>query len=578
MASSLVLAFCVNLSTLGSLSAFAAIGDGPPAGTILLPLTPKIDSTELTDDEMSTPSPAATTGKLAGKNAPGKAAAPASTSSPSQKYNYNQAKADPKAKIDSTAGDGSPSMLESREPVADDLPVASERLQAEAPNASTTLEAEASEDDLKLADMNEQINEDDTLKGVIQIVADDTEYDQEKNTFLGTGNAVAIIGGQKSKLEADTILYDQNNEMIDARGHVKILRDGQLTTGSSFKFNVTKDEYLITNPDTAVKGTTVIARTAYGAHKGILFKNGEMTMSKPFHIGKNVMFGPIGAGQDVIDRVIHPDAFVEDKPSFKFKARKMVYETYKDEGNVTIFGGKLDFGNFTVPLPKFIVTTGKENHVTFPITPMFTSNIQSGGHNVGPAFNYAIGKTGQFSWAPMVQFGGQPIGTPSGGSNIGLSGQVGFSNNKFSTHFAYGSVSKLAVGDFKMPLRYKVGNVTTKGLKLQVGLNRFLTEGLFGYRRANLLAELVDDHPLRQRIPFISGVSFRTSLGAMRDQAQLVTTNPRFAQALRQHDFGNIQKPAFSLPYGRTSHCILGQLVCRGVTINTASSPMCLAA
>src|SRR6185437_259627 len=99
------------------------------------------------------------------------------------------------------------------------------------------------------------------LKGTVQIVADDTEYDQEKNTFLGTGNAVALIAGQDSKLQADTILYDQNNGTIDARGNVKILRSGQLTTGSSFKFHINSDEYLITDPDTELQGTTVIART-----------------------------------------------------------------------------------------------------------------------------------------------------------------------------------------------------------------------------------------------------------------------------------------------------------------------------
>src|ERR1700722_3497209 len=63
----------------------------------------------------------------------------------------------------------------------------------------------------------DKIDEKTTLKGTIQIVADDTEFDQNKNTFLGTGNAVALIGRQNSKLQADSILYHQNNQMIDAR-------------------------------------------------------------------------------------------------------------------------------------------------------------------------------------------------------------------------------------------------------------------------------------------------------------------------------------------------------------------------
>ncbi len=155
----------------------------------------------------------------------------------------------------------------------------------------------------------------------------------------------------------------------------------------------------------------------------------------------------------------------------------MTYEKYND-GKLTIFGGRLDFAHSALATaPKFVATNGVngDNHVMFPVTPMFTSNIQSGGHNIGPAFNYAIGRTGQFSWAPMVQFGGQQSGT-TGGSSIGLSGQIGFSNDKFSTHFAYGSVSKMPVADFKMPIR-KVGKFNTRGLAFQAGANRYLTEG-----------------------------------------------------------------------------------------------------
>ncbi|MBS2006292.1 MAG: hypothetical protein JST01_04590 [Cyanobacteria bacterium SZAS TMP-1] len=503
LALSLTLVFGSNLFSLAALAA-ASKDKNTFGSTILLPLTPKIDDNELTADEQEAPSPAPQTSKPAAASTPAKTA--------------------PAAPAATALGDDQLQMLESREPVLDqELPSVSDRPHPEqGKDTSTVLEAEASEDDLKLSEVNEPISEDTTLKGVIQIVADDTEYDQDKNTFLGTGNAVAIIGGQNSKLEADTILYDQAKEMIDARGNVKILRNGQLTTGAAFKFKVSSDEYLITNPDTMLDGTQVISRTAYGVKKGMIFKNGTMSLAKPFHIGKNVMFGPVGAGQDIIDRVTHPDAFVEDKPSFVFKARKMVYEKYGD-GKVTIFGGKLDFGNFTVPLPKFVATVGVngENHVMFPVTPMFTSNIQSGGHNVGPAFNYAVGRSGQFSWAPMVQFGGAQTGTSTNGSSIGLSGQIGYSDARLSTHFAYGSVSQLPVGDFKMPLR----NIA-KGFKFQAGLNRFLTEGLFGYRRAHLLAEFVDDHPVKKQIPFVSGINFRSSAGAMQDNATLVTSNP----------------------------------------------------
>jgi hypothetical protein len=194
------------------------------------------------------------------------------------------------------------------------------KIAPERSDTSSMLEASATADDLQLSEMDSAVSEDTTLKGTIQIVADDTEYDQEKNTFLGTGNAVAIIGGQNSKLEADMILYDQNSQTIDARGHVKILRTGQVTTGSAFKFKVNSDEYLITSPDTELNGTQVIARGAYGTNRGMIFKNGTLDNPTPFHLGKNMLYGPQSSVTDIMDKILHPDAYMTDKPSFVFQS------------------------------------------------------------------------------------------------------------------------------------------------------------------------------------------------------------------------------------------------------------------
>ncbi|MBK7837455.1 MAG: hypothetical protein IPJ49_07190 [Candidatus Obscuribacter sp.] len=209
LASTLVL--LGNFASGSLIGAFAATAkkDSAPS-TLLLPLTPRIDDSNLKEEE-STPA-----------NAPQSASKTTSAKVESE---------EPQVIFSS-------SEIKTQEPKLDDaetseLKVHPNKISAEAGDASTRLELEASEDDLRMAESDAQINEDTTLKGTIQIVADDTEYDQERNTFLGTGNAVAVIGGQNSKLEADAILYDQNTQMIDARGNVKIVRDGNLTTGSS---------------------------------------------------------------------------------------------------------------------------------------------------------------------------------------------------------------------------------------------------------------------------------------------------------------------------------------------------------
>ncbi|MDZ4837828.1 MAG: hypothetical protein SGJ27_28935 [Candidatus Melainabacteria bacterium] len=471
-----------------------------PSGTLLLPLTPKLDTT---------PSESTSIG------APAKSQAATEDS---------DTVVEPGTEIKTVDG---PPLLQAPNSV---LKTAPDKFAVEVDI----------EDDPSLA---ESINDDTTLKGTIQIVADDTEYDQEKNTFLGTGNAVALIGGQDSKLEADMILYDQNNEEIDARGNVRITRAGQVTTGSSFKFKVNKDEYLITNPDTEVNGATVVARKAYGTEEGIAFRKGQMTMPDPIYIQRNTLIGPIGYSQEVQQKLQHPDAYVPAKPSYKFKARKMVYEKYKtDGGNLTVFGGKIQAGSFEIPVPKFTANLTKtENSVTFPVTPSISNNLQIGGMHIGPKFNYSIGKTGLLSWSPMVQIGGRNLdGTANadGGSGVGLSGRVSFNNRRMRFNLAAGSVNHLMVADYTYNIR--------KAFRFNAGINKFMEDGIYGYRRPRLAAEFVDNHSIT-KVPFVSGIKFRTSAGGYQDNPQLINLNPQYAELFGGNQTSKVFTSAFKI-------------------------------
>src|SRR5262249_50431353 len=162
-----------------------------------------------------------------------------------------------------------------------------------------------------------------------------------------------------SKLEADTILYDQNDQTIDARGNVRILRNGQLTTGTAFKFKVTSDEYLITKPDTELQGSQIVARKGYGSKDGLVFRSGTMSMPTPFFFSKNVNNGPISYREEVPQQKYHPEGYLPEHSSFRFRARKMVYERYKEADNLTVYGGRVEMGDFSIPIGKFVCTVGQ---------------------------------------------------------------------------------------------------------------------------------------------------------------------------------------------------------------------------
>ncbi len=495
----LALTLLLQSQCLGSQAALAAAEDSTdstPTGTLLIPLTPKLDT-----------SPAK--------------AKPRSANSAVANSDSNSDVATSTSEAKGAAGDSTPTSKPADDTTATDQTSADSSKTA-ADDGKKKSPGELAMEKIEKGDIQDDVGdagaEDTTLKGTVQIVADDTEYDQAHNTFLGSGNAVALIGGQDSKLEADTILYNQDSQIMDARGHVRILRNGNLTTGDTFKFKVTSDEYLITSPDTEVSGSQVIARKAIGTNKGVTFKDGNLIMPDPFYMQRNAIFGPLAYREMVTEKMVHPDAYLPSKQTFKFKAKKMVYERYKTQGNLTVFGGRFEFGSFSIPVPKFTMTAGKASKVTMPTTFLLGSNLQNGGTNIGPRFNTQILQSGVLSWAPLVQIGGTSI-NGANNSGIGLGGQVAFTNDLVATHLGYGSVSNLLVGDLKFNIYGRI--------KFQSGINRFLPDGMLGIDRARLKAEIVDNHSITT-IPYLQSLNFFSAAGWMQDNPQLLNLSPQY--------------------------------------------------
>lgn len=91
-----------------------------------------------------------------------------------------------------------------------------------------------------------------TKNCTLHIKGDHTEFKENQLLYSAAGHASAYIDGQDSKLEADSIEYDDIKTILEARGNVRIIRNNCLTTGGMFRFRVNSDEYLITKPDSTV--------------------------------------------------------------------------------------------------------------------------------------------------------------------------------------------------------------------------------------------------------------------------------------------------------------------------------------
>ncbi|MBX9695598.1 MAG: hypothetical protein K2Z81_24655, partial [Cyanobacteria bacterium] len=113
-----------------------------------------------------------------------------------------------------------------------------------------------------------------------------------------------------------------------------------------------------------------------------------------------------------------------------------------------------------------------------------------------------------------------------------------YQNDKMETNIAAGSVNHLLVADLRYNLR--------KGDKFQAGINRFIEDGMFGYRRARLASELVDTRGIH-KIPFLNNVNFRSSAGWYQDNPQLINLTPEYAELFGGNQTSKVFNSAFKL-------------------------------
>ncbi len=80
------------------------------------------------------------------------------------------------------------------------------------------------------------------------ISGENIKNDEAAKIITAHKNAVVRLTGQDSKLEADDVTFDEQTQVLNASGNVRITRQGDLSTGQKFVFKITSADYLVTDP------------------------------------------------------------------------------------------------------------------------------------------------------------------------------------------------------------------------------------------------------------------------------------------------------------------------------------------
>ena len=355
----------------------------------------------------------------------------------------------------------------------------------------------------------------------LELEGDSVEYDHEANVYITSGMANAHIVDQNSTLEADEIIYYGSDQHVEAKGNIKVTRDNIVTVGDSFKFDVTSNKYLLTQPRTVVKGAIIKARIVNSnPNSEIEYENGKLKLDEPVRIAQG-----FGARR-------HPRTFysqqasrkarakpswddISKKERYRVTAQKIVYDNSKATNNLTVYGARVHFQNFSLPaVPRFTTTINSDPNVrTAPLlVPTFGTQGALGGFAIGPSFNFNVTDYHVLSLSPFGQIG-------SGGAK-GFGGMLGFYGPTTIAELSYGSLKDRFIGQFRQKF---FGNKT----EFRTAYNYYLDDGFLGSTLAQINVELVDRRkftPSFLRSVTESGVNFRTSGSWVQSNAGILPT------------------------------------------------------
>lgn len=370
-----------------------------------------------------------------------------------------------------------------------------------------------------------------TAKAVyLELEGDNVEFDYEKNIYTTTGNSIAHIVDQDAKLEADKIIYYGSNQQIEAIGNIKITREGVVTKGESFKFKVASSQYLLTEPETKLKGAIITAKKVQSSpsNESLEYTKGQFQFDEPIRIAQG--FGSRGQ---------HPHTFYskqaarkagrkptwDDIPKnkkYRVTAEKIVYESEKEIKNLTIYKARIHFKHFSVPAtPKLVLTVNADNNVRSAplITPTVGTQGALGGFALGPSFNFNITKYHVVSLSPFAQVGD--------GADFGVGGKVALVGPSTNAEFGYGSLKDRFFGKFYQ-------NIFSEKTKLRLGWNQYFDNGFLGNTLPQFEVGIVDRRSIK--VPFTEGgLSFRTTANWARVDPEILPSQFREFQ----HDAGD---------------------------------------
>lgn len=309
---------------------------------------------------------------------------------------------------------------------------------------------------------------------MVDLNSEKLEFFPESHQFIATGNAEILIKEQGSRLKAEKIIFNQQEQTILAIGNVRIFKENMKVTGDYTKIDLTKESALVNQPIANIDIIKVKAKEANVYTNEIEALKGTASMNKRFDmVLSTTQFGGLDTGK-IFQRARSKER--TNKSNYRIVTKEMVVKGEKDRNIIQMKKANVYVGKIKIAyVPVLEVSTDKNMSQIETQLPEIGSRRNIGTY-LGPGLVFYLPYGATLKAAPTFV---------SASEGKGFGGIGRFTTSKNKTEFGYGSPKK----KFIMNGEHRFSDT----LKLIYGSRDYVDDGIMGRRMPNYGIDLVYD-------------------------------------------------------------------------------------
>ena len=340
---------------------------------------------------------------------------------------------------------------------------------------------------------------------MVDIDSRQLDYDETNNVYVATGAVKVSIEDQKAELKADKVVYDRNQNLMTAEGHVIITKNGKQTFGKFAKFDLNRETAMIMNPTTELNGLKIKSQLSLNNANYTELEKGQIIIPADRKKATQLASTAPASGEDFMGRINQVTQVMDTQTLDTQPAQNSRFKMVSEEINVTrnqdgvddidLKNPALHWGNLKVA--RFRTNKVAFNEFNKQLTylgPELGFDQALGGAYFGPGWDFRAPGNGIARFSPLLTYGNAVKAGRSfnqQGAGPGLGALLHYENEtlKFNVGYSTRAEQAVALGQLKF---------LTDNTKLLFSRNESYVNGFWGEERPIWSLQVADTRKLAE--------------------------------------------------------------------------------